>query len=109
MPMPGLVRATSVGAQDEGGTMPCGWIQPNMKASPSTANSAIERIIRMVRNLTVRSVWPPSLIRLNMPAPRLIRISASKTKTMSLIIIKRYEIYTTLDGISLLDDGVQAV
>ena len=109
MPMPGLARVASMSAQEEGGTRPCGCIQPNMKASPSTANNAIERMIRIVRNLTVRSVWPPSLIRLNMPAPRLIRISASKTKTMSLIIIKRYRIYAMSDGISLLDDGVQAV
>jgi len=98
-----------MGAQDEVGMMPWGWIQPNRKARIRTTNNAIERMILMVRNLAVRFVWPPSLIRLNMPAPRLIRISASKTKTMSLMTIKRREVYTISDGVSLLDDVVKAV
>ena len=68
-------------------------------------NKAIERMIRMVRNFTVRSGLPPSLIRLNMPAPRLMRMSARSSRTIILMIIKFLNQGMVRRSPSLSDDG----
>ncbi len=70
-----------------GGISPCGCIQPNKKETTNNTNKAIDNAIRMVRNLAVRLSELLSLIRLNIPAPRLNRMSTSKIRMMSLIII----------------------
>jgi len=76
-----------LGCYEAGGTSPWGCIQPIRKDTTSSTNNAIDNTIRMVRNFTVRFVSPRSLIRLNIPAPRLISMSASNSKISILIII----------------------
>lgn len=90
---------------DAGGTRPCGSIQPNKKATTSKTNKAIDNAIRMVRNFAVRLSELSSLIRLNMPAPRLNRIRASKISIMSLIIMASKGMVTSPDDSILLDVG----
>ena len=83
--MCGLLRR---GTQEPVGSRPCGCIQPIKKDTTSSTNSAIDNTIRMVRNFTVRLVSPRSLIRLTMPAPRLMSISANRSKIIIFMIIK---------------------
>ena len=67
--------------------MPWGCIQPIANEATSNINSAIDNTIRMVRNFTVRFVSPRSLIRLNIPAPRLMSTSNNKIKIMIFMVI----------------------
>ena len=84
---PARRNGSQTGTQEPGGNRPCGCIQPIKKDTTSSTNSAIDKAIRMVRNFTVRLVSPRSLIRLNMPAPRLINISANRNKIIIFMII----------------------
>ena len=94
---------------DEGGIRPCGCIQPNKKDTTSKMNKAIESAIRIVRNFAVRLSSLLSLIRLNMPAPRLNRISASSNKIMSLIIMVNKLVVMMPEDSILLDVGYVAI
>jgi len=77
---------------DTGGIRPWGCIHPNKNETTSKTNKAIDSAIRIVRNLAVRLSELLSLIRLNMPAPRLNRMRVSKIRTMSLIIMINKEV-----------------
>lgn len=67
-------------AQDCGGTMPCGWIQPMKKAIAMNTKVAIDSAMRRVRNLAVRLDSPRSPTRLNIAAPRLSTIRPSSAR-----------------------------
>jgi hypothetical protein len=90
-PSVGYRKRSLTGTQEPGGTNPCGCIQPMRNDTTSSTNSAIDNTIRMVRNFTVRFVSPRSLIRLTMPAPRLMSISANRSKTIIFMIISDVE------------------
>jgi hypothetical protein len=54
---------------------------------PSTMNSVMDRIIRMVSNFAVRSLFSLSLMKVNMLAARLASIRTNSIKMINFISI----------------------
>ncbi|MFT5811351.1 MAG: hypothetical protein ACI9KM_002122, partial [Rubritalea sp.] len=70
-----------------GGSSGCGCIHPMRNDRPSTMNSVMDSIIRMVSNFAVRSLFSLSLMKVNMLAARLASIRTNSIKMINFISI----------------------